>query len=148
MVVIRNQDVWTLLPLSLLSVVYWIRDRYMFNRSPERLWSATLVQRYTLSVLYPIWIFLAWVQGIQTRQNLTYALITTTGCQTIRHLSSTSILNDSFLQTRQQIVSSMYGLFISYVWCVYNHIAYASNSQSEVDNIESHNNRCYCNASS
>lgn len=143
MVSLSDRDILTVLPLTFLSVIYWIRDRYMFNRSPDKLCKATKVQKYTLFILYPIWIFLNWIQGIQTKDNLVYALVTVTGAQTVGHLTSTSILNDTFLQTQQQIISSLYGLLISYVWCVYNYLVFSTNQQ--VEQVEYHNTTCQCN---
>ena len=143
MVVLTDRDILSLLPLTFLSVIYWIRDRYMYNRSPDKLCEATTVQKYTLFLLYPIWIFLYFMQGIQTRENLIYALVTVTGAQTVGHLTSTGILNDTFLQTQQQIISSLYGLLISYVWCVYNYLVFSSNQQ--IANVKYDNTTCQCN---
>lgn len=139
---IPSDEFISLIPLVLLSIIYWFRDRYLFNRSPGVWWKATRVQTQVLVFLYPFWIFLTWTTGLQYRNNLTYALVSTTGSQVVGHLTSTGILNDSFLQTRQQVVSSVFGLMIAYVWTVYNHLTFSVGSD-EVYDVEYNNCTCH-----
>ena len=127
-------DFVPLIPLTLLSVIKWFRDRYLYNRSQDAWWKASRVQVQVLLFLYPVWIFLVWSLGIQYQVNIGYALISTTGMQIVEHLTATGLLNDSFLQTRQQIVSSVFGLMIAYTWTVYNYMAISIGS--EESNVE------------
>ena len=64
--------------------------------------------------------------------------------QIVEHLTSTGLLNDSFLQTRQQVVSSVFGLMIAYTWTIYNYMAISV--VDEEDNIETNGTKCQCNA--
>ena len=140
---VPQDELIPLVPLVLLSVIYWFRDRYLFNRTPDAWWSATRVQTQVLVLLYPIWIFLTWTTGLQYRTSLTFALVSTTGSQMVSHLTSTGILNDSFLQTRQQVVSSVFGFIIAYTWTIYNHLTFSVGGQ--VNNVETHDCECQCN---
>lgn len=135
----------SLAPLVLLSVIYWFRDRYLFNRSPGVWWNASRVQMQVLVFLYPVWIFLTWTTGLQYAGNIWLALVSTTGSQLVAHFTRTGILNDSFLQTRQQVVSFVFGLIIAYSWTVYNHLTFSVGN--EVKNVEHHNCTCQHNAS-
>ena len=138
-------DFVPLIPLTLLSVIKWFRDRYLYNRSQDAWWKASRVQVQVLLFLYPVWIFLVWSLGIQYQVNIGYALISTTGMQIVEHLTATGLLNDSFLQTKQQIVSSVFGLMIAYTWTVYNYMAISIGS--EESNVEANGTECQCNTS-
>ena len=118
-------DYIPLIPLVSLSVIYWIRDRYLYNRVPDQWWTGTRVQLQVLVFLYPCWVFLSWTTGLQARRKEGTSLLTTTGTHLCGHLSTVAILNDSFYQTRQQIVAMFIGLLISYLWTVYNITAFS-----------------------
>jgi hypothetical protein len=122
---VTQEDTLPLLPLATLAFVYWVRDRYLFNRVGSRWWTATRVQIQILLFVYPLWTFLHWVSGLQARRRSPLAILTTTGSHLTGHLSTVALLNDSFLQTRQQITSMLIGLVISYMWTVYNMTAFS-----------------------
>ena len=141
---LERKDLIPLIPLTVLSVIKWFRDRYLYNRTQGEWWKASRVQVQVLFLLYPIWIFLAWSLGLQYRNSMGFAIISTTGMQIVEHLTSTGLLNDSFLQTRQQVVSSVFGLMIAYTWTIYNYMAISV--VDEEDNIETNGTKCQCNA--
>lgn len=132
----------SLIPLSLLAVVYWLRDRYLFNRTPVVWWRATRVQWQVLVLLYPVWIFLTWSMTLQYRHHIGLAFVSSTGAQIVDHLTSTAILNDSFLQTRQQVLSSLLGLMIAYLWATHDHLTHSV--QDDVRHVDTYDRECEC----
>tara|TARA_B110001452_G_scaffold258754_1_gene254325 strand:- start:650 stop:1084 length:435 start_codon:yes stop_codon:yes gene_type:complete len=143
---VSPDDYILLIPLVCLSLVYWIRDRYMFNRTPVVWWRASTVQWKVLVFLYPTWVFLNWCESLQYRHHIGIALISATGSHIANHISSIAMLNDSFLQTRQQFVSSAFGLLISYVWTTYNHVTFSV--VCDENHVETHDCHCDCHAAS
>ena len=133
-----------LVPLTCLAIVNWFHDRYLFNRTPGRWWHATSVQWQVLFVLYPVWIFLNWCLSMQYHANLGFVIVTATGAQVVEHLTSTAILNDSFLQTRQQVTSSLIGLLIAYAWAINNFLTVSA--AHNVCHVETHDCDCQCHA--
>ena len=142
---ITNTDLVSLVPLTTLTLIKWFRDRYLYNRSHGVWWKASRVQMQILVLLYPIWIFLTWTMNLQIRSSLSLALVTTTGCQVLEHMTSTGLLNDTFFQTRQQIVSSVFGLMIAYTYTVYHYMAISK--CDEKNQVEAHDCKCCYNAS-
>ena len=84
---ITSSEVQGLLPLVGLSLVYWWRDRYFFNRSHE----VGRVQRIVLVFMYPVWAFLEWTNGLQiTRRSWYYIALGTPGRTLIAHYTSSA----------------------------------------------------------
>ena len=139
---LRVVEVVPLIPLTFVAVIRWIRDRNLYNRTSG--WAATRVQLKALFLLYPVWVFLTWTTALQFRRNVGFALISTTGSQLVEHITTISLLNDSFLQTKQQVISSIFGLIIAYLWTVYNFMAFSI--EDEEDDIETNYTECDCGA--
>jgi hypothetical protein len=112
---------WTsLAPLGGLALVYWMRDKYIYNRAKGKWYSSTATQRQVLWFIWPVWIFLGWTLGLQTnRSQIGAAFLTTTGQHIAGHYTVIGILNDSFYMTKQQLVSFFLGLLISYIWTTF-----------------------------
>lgn len=137
----RN-EMLSLVPMTTLAIVYWIRDKYIFNRSTGRWYVSTRTQKKVLFGLWPLWTFLGWSLGLQTNRNdFAMAFLTTTGQHIVGHFTVVGILNDSFRQTRQQLVGFFLGLAISYIWTFFWLIA--TNSGDEVDDVQYRD--CQCN---
>ena len=76
----------SLAPLGGLAVVYWLRDKYMYNRANNSWYSSTSVQLKVLLIGSPIWIFLGWTLGLQTnRVQIPGAFLTTIGQHIVGH---------------------------------------------------------------
>ena len=65
---ISTSEYQGLVPMIGLSVVYWWRDRYFFNRGG----TVSRVQWQVLFVLYPIWSFLEWSGSLQISRGKWY----------------------------------------------------------------------------
>lgn len=114
---ITNDDYLSLAPIFGISLLYWLRDRYLYNRADGGWRQFSHTQLYVLAFAYPSWIFLTWTLGMQTsRSQVGAAFITTTGLNVVGHYTVIGILNDSFRMTRQQFVGLLLGLLIQYTW--------------------------------
>ena len=127
---LESNEVISLVPILSLAVVYWWRDRYRFNRTPERWYTATRTQIQILMFVYPVWVYLQWIQNLQIRRRSGMAFVTTLGTLICGHYSTVGILNDSLRQTQQQFVSFVIGLGIYYTWTVVNFLSFASEEGS------------------
>jgi len=114
----------TLVPLIALSIVYWVRDKYRYNRAGEKWYNITRSQAYVL-LLYPLWIFFGWLLGLQTKRgHVAIAFVSTLGQNIVGYYTVIGVLNDSFRITQQQFVSFFLGLFIAFLstsfWVILN----------------------------
>lgn len=117
---ISDNEIISIAPLGALSIIYWLRDKYMFNRQTGRWYRSSRTQLYILVFAYPVWVFLSWTLGLQTsRGQVAASLITTTGKYTVGHYTIISLLNDSFVHSHQQFVSFFLGLVIAYIWTIF-----------------------------
>lgn len=98
-------DGLALLPLLCASVIYWVRDRLRFNRSPRRWWTATATQARVLLVIYPLYTFLMWSRSLLVHEGSLMAYPVALSKCMLSNLASTALLNDSFLQTPQQLTA-------------------------------------------
>ena len=118
--VLTSNEVLSVIPLSGLAVVYWVRDKYMYNRQDGRWYESSRHQLTVLAVFYPLWIFFGWVLGVQTnRGHVAAAFVSTTAQHVSGHYTVIGILNDSYRMTRQQLISLFIGLVLAYVWTTY-----------------------------
>ena len=137
----------SVIPLGGLAIVYWLRDKYMYNRA-DRWYTFTKTQFRVLWMIYPLWIFLGWTLGLQTnRGQAAAALFTTTGQHIVGHYTIIGILNDSFSMTHQQLVSFFLGMAISYIWTIFWLIVSddsdrLSEGAGQVDHVVNHTCRC------
>ena len=119
---ITPSEYQALIPFVGLSLVYWWRDRYFFNRGQ----SITRTQWLVLAFLYPLWSFLEWTNGLQiTRRKWYFISFGTIGRTLVAHYTEIAIFNDAFVQTRQQLLSFLVTLFISYMWSVLGVLMFA-----------------------
>jgi hypothetical protein len=133
-------------PLGGLALVYWIRDKYIYNRANGKWYSSTRTQRHVLWFIWPVWIFLGWTLGLQTnRAQVGAALLTTTGQHIAGHYTVIGILNDSFNMTKQQLVSFFLGLLISFIWTSFWLTVTSSSDEENVKYIEQNCSNCDCN---
>lgn len=117
-------EVLTLIPLTLIAVVYWVRDKYRYNRAGEKWYHITKPQTYVMFI-YPIWIFFGWLLGLQTKRGqIVFAFVSTLGQNIVGYYTVIGVLNDSFRITKQQLVSFFLGLFIAFLsttfWVILN----------------------------
>ena len=117
-------------PFIGLSIVYWWRDRYFFNRGR----SVSSVQWQVLFVLYPIWSFLEWSSSLQISRGSWYFIgLSTIGRTLVGHYTTIAIFNDGFVQTRQQALSFFVTLFISYMWAILSVLMYSTGVPDPVE---------------
>lgn len=135
---IRPAEFASLIPLVSVSMIYWVRDRYIYNRVSEQARCKISKTQGLVALLYPIWAFLTWMRGLQTnRGHVEAAFITTTGEYIVAYYTVVGILNDSFRLTRQQMFSFPMGLLIAYIWTVFSLVIFLPHE--EVCNVVGHN---------
>ena len=123
---VTESKVWSLVPLGTLAVVYFVRDKYVYNRVIDGKWyKLTRVQWTVVAVLYPTWVFLEWTSSLQISQrDIGFAMLTTLGRHLAGHYTTIGVLNDSFCMTPQQFTGLWVGLLISFAWTVFYFLAY------------------------
>ena len=121
----------TLLPLVALALIYWSRDRLLFNRVGSSLLQTSHTQRVVLFVLYPLWVFLHWTLSLQIIRDDPILYLTTFAVHVVQHFAIVGIFNDSFLQSRKQILSMFVGSTVSVVWSIYQSIFAESVRENE-----------------
>lgn len=116
---ITMNSIYSLLALSSLSIIYFIRDIYVFNRAPNKFCRFTSVQ-WKVIILYPFWTFLEWVGGIQTKnKDILPLMFTTFAKHGVGFYTTVSILNDNFKITKQQFGGYFISLLIAYMWSIF-----------------------------
>lgn len=124
---VQTTELFALLPLTAIAFAYWIRDRYAFNRVGDTFWSATAVQRQVLVFVYPMFVFLYWLARLQVKRGHSgIAIVSTFGTQILLHYGNIAILNDSFRQTRQQLVGFVITLLFGFGWTLFDMTMYGS----------------------
>ena len=143
-IAITRSEVVSLAPLASLSLVYWLRDKYMYNRAGGRWYTSTATQKKVLLFVWPVWLFLGWTLGLQTnRGHVAAALFTTAGQHVAGHYTVIGVLNDSFNMTRQQLISFFLGLVLALIWTAYWLVV--TESGNEIDHVERNHTHCDCN---
>ena len=118
--VISTNEYLSTIPLTILAATYWLRDKFLYNRVGESWYSMSIIQKKVLFFIYPTWIFMEWVTGLQSnRGEIGLALVSTTGKFIVGHYTIVGVLNDSFCMTRTQLYSMFLGLLLSYTWTVF-----------------------------
>lgn len=121
----------SLFPLVALSAIYWSKDRLIFNRVETSLLQTSQTQRTVLFVLYPSWAFLSWTLALQIIRDDPILYLTTFAVHVVQHLAIVGIFNDSFLQSRKQILAMIVGSSVSFVWSIFQSIFAESVRENE-----------------
>jgi hypothetical protein len=125
---IRTAEWAGLAPLALLAGIYWMRDRYLYNRgagAPSR-------TQLLVLALYPVWILLEWATALQlARGDTAYVFVTTTGRTFVGYFTTIGVLNESFRVTAQQLRGLALGLLVSYVWALFSVLVFALDASPE-----------------
>lgn len=120
----------SILPLFLLSVSYWLRDRFLYNRVPTTISDVSMTQWRTLLLFTPFFVFLQWILSEQiVRGELLLAMLTTVGTTFISHFYLLGILNDAFEQTPQQMKGLIFNMFIQFLWTFLRTIVYSKSDE-------------------
>jgi hypothetical protein len=120
----------SLLPYSFVGVVYWFRDRYVYNRGGKKV---TSVQWTVLFLLYPLWAWMEWTYGMQiSRNDWWYIGLGTVPRTWVGHLTTVFVLNNSYRQTWQQLQGFLVSLLIAYGWALVGTLLY---SQQQCENV-------------
>ena len=112
-------------------------------RTPKKWYTATRTQIQILVFVYPVWVYLQWIQNLQIRRKSGMAFVTTLGRLICGHYSTVGILNDSLRQTQQQFVSFVIGLGIYYTWTVV-HVLSFGNVDDELGSHNASQVQCVC----
>tara|TARA_B100002051_G_scaffold128672_1_gene122332 strand:+ start:197 stop:580 length:384 start_codon:yes stop_codon:yes gene_type:complete len=118
---------WSILPLFLIASLHWVRDRYLYNRTPKRLQDTTSTQWYTLLAYTPVWVFLQLVESVQILRNeVVLAFATTVALRVVSHYFTLGIVNDTFLQSRQQLIGLLFSVLVGVLWTSVRLITFSS----------------------
>jgi hypothetical protein len=108
-------------PLTGLAGVYWMRDRYRYNRAQG---TVTRVQWVVLLVLYPLWVLCAYCRGLQSARRVAAVVPTTAALLALGDVTTIAVMNDSPLRSRQQVGGMGVGLIEAYGMTAYDVFAY------------------------
>tara|TARA_B100001540_G_scaffold177861_1_gene156933 strand:- start:263 stop:637 length:375 start_codon:yes stop_codon:yes gene_type:complete len=114
-----------LLPISLLGFTIFVRARFLYNRADNGLLRLEGVQKRILFYVLPVWVFLTWIQKLQVKYDGSVALLSTLGVCTLQYYIWLAILNDSFNQSRTQIISLLLAVLSAYAWVVTDLLIYS-----------------------
>ena len=121
---VTDRELFALIPLASLGGVYWLRDKYAYNRAEEK---TTVTQWKVLFGMYPVAIFLEWMAGLSTSRGRSFYLFTSgVGRSLAWHYTHIPIINDSFTHTVQQFKSIFISIVIIYVWAVFGILVFSS----------------------
>lgn len=136
---VSHDELLAVIPLSVLALVYWIRDQYLYNKSRN----VCVFSEAQLKVLivYPFWVFSEFAKGVQTSEGNYIVLITTLSSFILGHYTTVAIVNDSFYMSKQQLYSMFWGFVIAYTWTGYSLLQFSRNN--EIYNVDDCN--CHCN---
>ena len=126
---------WMGLVLTLLLVmIYWIKDRLLYNRADKGLREATMIQFQVLFLLAPLWIFSTFVKGLQQARGQPIALLTKAGTHIVSHYSTVGILNDSSRcrGSRSQASASASS---TVMWTIYALLMFGSENVNQVTTL-------------
>ncbi len=123
MTIVQNEII-ALVPLFLISIVYLGRDVFMFNRfetTEGRCIRFTRTQLIVSTILYPIWVFLVWVENLSQKRKDYYVVVLLNIVNTILGWWTTvAVFNDSFTNTKQQKISLIFSFLLSGLWRIMN----------------------------
>ena len=140
----RPSEWLALAPLAAVTIIYWVRDRYRFNRA---LGGVTRAQWRVLLLANPPWLLMYWTLSLQiNRGHVVPALVTTAGQYVAAYLAVVGMLNDNFHLSRQQVTAFAIGLVIQYIWTVFYLLTFRSHEGEEVHHVVGANGSCECNA--
>lgn len=121
---VTHNEVIAILPLFFISLVYLGRDVFMFNRfetNENKCIKITRTQLIVATILYPIWVFLVWIENLSQKRKDYHVVVLLNIVNTILGWWTTvAIFNDSFSNTRQQKISLIFSFFLSGLWRLMN----------------------------
>lgn len=139
---IRAEEWAGLVPLSVLALVYWMRDKYVYNRVQAAWYRPTSTQLKTLVLVYPLWAFMEWTYGMQVaRGDTLFVFATVAGRTVVGFYTTIGVLNDGFDITLHQLYGFFLALLISYVWAVFGVLVF-SREEGQVEAVQ--NQTCQC----
>ena len=123
---VSESEVVGLAPSFLLAFTYFVTDILTFNRlrTRGRCPILTPLQR-RVALVYPVWVFLLWVEGLSTRRGNVAVLAFVGSVNTLVGWGTTVlVLNDGSPITSQQW-SSLFGRYLTNIlWWWYNFSMY------------------------
>lgn len=120
---LKDHELLALLPLLLLAVLYIGRDILMFNRlqSGGKCVKFTNCQLQVAFILYPIWVFLTWIENLaQKREDYAIVAIMNIVTTYVGWWTKVALFNDKFESSRQQVFSLGFSFALSALWRVTN----------------------------
>jgi hypothetical protein len=109
---LTDQQAFSLLTSVATGIALWVRDLFRFNRASFKV---TRIQWGALGIKF-LWAFSYWSTGLQIKRGHYLAFVTPLLTFSLWFISTTSILNESFFLTRQQLISFGIGIAIEYLF--------------------------------
>lgn len=127
-IMLTSYEILALAPLSVLAIFYLIADVLTFNRLQVRENGCPILTRpqvVSFVALYPVWVFLVWIENLSTeRGNIAVMTIMVLATTIVGRLSTIFVLNDAFWLTRQQWFSLGLRLIINSLWRLNSYLMY------------------------
>ena len=128
---IRSEEILSLIPISLLALFYFITDLLTFNKLIIGNWCprTTTQQLVVLFGIYPLWIFLIWIENMSTYRGDIFVLSYVGFVNTIVGYGTTVfILNEKMVLTKQQIGGLMGRFVVNALWQWNNYLVFSIGS--------------------
>ena len=116
-------ELYSLVPLTIISFVYLGRDIFMFSKANFENYKPkfTKTQIRVAIIMYPLWVFLIWVENLSQKRKDYYVVAILNIASTILGWWTTvAVFNDSFLNNTQQKISLLFSFALSGLWRVFN----------------------------
>jgi hypothetical protein len=118
-----TNELYSLIPLTIISFVYLGRDIFMFNKANFENYKPkfTTTQIRVAIIMYPLWVFLIWVENLsQKRRDYYVVVILNISSTIVGWWTTVAVFNDSFLNNTQQKISLLFSFALSGLWRVFN----------------------------
>ena len=126
---ISGDELLSLVPVTALAFLYIITDITTFNRLRVEggCIRLTRTQMFVLVCLYPIWIFLTWIEALSTRRADIVTMTFTGSINTlVGWLTTIFVFNDDYSISPQQYGSLASRFVLNAMWRWNNYLVYAT----------------------
>jgi hypothetical protein len=114
------------LPLLVLGVSAWNRNRYLYGHGPDRWYRASRAQLLVLTVLTPAYLLSEWTLALQvSRRALGFVLATALAKGLLLFASRVVLLNDAVCVRRGQLPALFLELWIAMLWVASDYLRYS-----------------------
>tara|TARA_A100001015_G_scaffold29238_1_gene32561 strand:+ start:4754 stop:5140 length:387 start_codon:yes stop_codon:yes gene_type:complete len=125
-----QKELLALIPIVALATLYLGRDVLLFNQLQigETCCSIKLTktQKKVAIFIYPLWVFLVWIENVaQKNNNFLVVILLNISNTYIGWWTTVAIFNDSFTYSRQQQVSLIFSFCLSGLWRLTNILVFS-----------------------